>query len=80
MSLENNYYDIISMSYLFLSCTENVEVANELKRLLKNAQPPVILENVGHMPILEAEQLVIQQYVPFLLKVETNQSSKTTTP
>ncbi len=22
MSLENNYYDIISMSYLFLSCTE----------------------------------------------------------
>ncbi|MFI7901111.1 alpha/beta hydrolase, partial [Acinetobacter baumannii] len=42
--------------------------------------PPVILENVGHMPILEAEQLVIQQYVPFLLKVETNQSSKTTTP
>ena len=28
------------------------------------------------MPILEAEQLVIQQYVPFLLKVETNQSSK----
>ncbi|EPR7782072.1 alpha/beta hydrolase, partial [Acinetobacter baumannii] len=58
----------------------NVEVANELKRLLKNAQPPVILENVGHMPILEAEQLVIQQYVPFLLKVETNQSSKTTTP
>lgn len=58
----------------------NVEVANELKRLLKNAQPPVILENVGHMPILEAKQLVIQQYVPFLLKVETNQSSKTTTP
>lgn len=58
----------------------NVEVASELKRLLKNAQPPVILENVGHMPILEAEQLVIQQYVPFLLKVETNQSLKTTTP
>ncbi|WP_228133051.1 H-NS family nucleoid-associated regulatory protein, partial [Acinetobacter baumannii] len=24
-SLENNYYDIISMSYLFLSCTESVE-------------------------------------------------------
>ncbi|MEH1710609.1 alpha/beta hydrolase [Acinetobacter pittii] len=58
----------------------NVEVASELKRLLKNAQPPVILENVGHMPILEAEQLVMQQYLPFLLKVETNQSSKTTTP
>ncbi|WP_284119053.1 alpha/beta fold hydrolase [Acinetobacter seifertii] len=56
----------------------NVEVASELKSLLKNAQPPVILENVGHMPILEAEQLVIQQYVPFLLKVETNQASKTT--
>ncbi|OCZ51023.1 alpha/beta fold hydrolase [Acinetobacter seifertii] len=56
----------------------NVEVASELKSLLKNAQPPVILENVGHMPILEAEQLVIQQYVPFLLKVETNQASKMT--
>ncbi len=28
------------------------------------------------MPILEAEQLVMQQYLPFLLKVETNQSSK----
>ncbi len=40
----------------------------------------LFLENVGHMPILEAEQLVMQQYLPFLLKVETNQSSKTTTP
>ncbi|MFX6865017.1 hypothetical protein ABTH66_17415, partial [Acinetobacter baumannii] len=25
-SLENNYYDIISMSYLFLSCTEKKQV------------------------------------------------------
>lgn len=53
----------------------NVEVAAELKATLKNAQPPIILNNVGHVPILEAEQLVIQQYLPFLSKV---QSSSTT--
>ncbi|ENW03192.1 alpha/beta fold hydrolase [Acinetobacter beijerinckii] len=49
----------------------NVEVAPELKSLLKNAQAPVILDNVGHMPILEADQLVVQQYLPFLNKVQT---------
>ena len=54
----------------------NVEVAPELKSLLKNAQTPVILDNVGHMPILEADQLVVQQYLPFLNK---NQSQKPVT-
>ena len=49
----------------------NVEVAAELKSILKNAQAPVILNNVGHIPILEAEQLVIQQYLPFLSKVQS---------
>jgi triacylglycerol lipase len=49
----------------------NVEVAPELKSLLKNAQAPVILDNVGHMPILEADQLVVQQYLPFLSKIQT---------
>jgi triacylglycerol lipase len=45
-------------------------VAPELKSLLKNAQAPVILDNVGHMPILEADQLVVQQYLPFLSKIQ----------
>ncbi len=44
----------------------NVEVATELKGLLKNAQQPLILKNIGHMPILEAEQLVAQHYLAFL--------------
>lgn len=44
----------------------NVEAANELKGLLKNAQPPVILSGVGHTPILEQEQLVAQHYLKFL--------------
>ena len=55
----------------------NVEVAAELKSLLKNSQTPIILDGVGHTPILEADQLVVQQYLPFLNKV---QSKKTTTP
>jgi pimeloyl-ACP methyl ester carboxylesterase len=46
----------------------DVAVAAELKGLIKNAQEPVILPNVGHTPILEAEQLVIQKYLPFLQK------------
>ncbi|UTO20417.1 alpha/beta hydrolase [Acinetobacter sp. Z1] len=55
----------------------NVEVAPELKSLLKNAQAPVILDNVGHMPILEADQLVVQQYLPFLNKVQTQKPATT---
>ncbi len=46
----------------------DVPVAAELKGLIKNAQEPVILPNVGHTPILEAEQLVVQKYLPFLQK------------
>ena len=48
----------------------NVEVANELKSLLKRADAPVILNNVGHMPILEAEQEVAAYYLPFLAKTQ----------
>lgn len=55
----------------------NVEVAPELKSLLKNSQAPVILDNVGHMPILEADQLVVQQYLPFLNKVQTQKPATT---
>ena len=46
----------------------DVNVVPELKGLIKNAEEPVILPNVGHTPILEAEQLVIQKYLPFLQK------------
>lgn len=46
----------------------NVEAANELKTLLKRAEAPVILNNVGHVPIIEAEQAVADHYLPFLAK------------
>ena len=55
----------------------NVEVVPELKALLKNAQTPVILDNVGHMPILEADQLVVQQYLPFLSKIQAQKPAAT---
>ena len=46
----------------------NVEVASELKNLLKNAQTPIILKGVGHTPILEQEQILVQHYLDFLNK------------
>ncbi|WP_151750822.1 alpha/beta fold hydrolase [Acinetobacter bereziniae] len=46
----------------------NVEAAAELKGLLKNAQEPVILKDVGHLPLLEQEQLLIKPYLDFLAK------------
>ncbi|MCU4358042.1 alpha/beta fold hydrolase [Acinetobacter ursingii] len=46
----------------------NVEAAQELKESLKNAEPPLILKDVGHMPIMEADQIVAQQYLIFLNK------------
>ena len=49
----------------------NVEVVKELHALLKRAETPVILNNVGHMPILEAEKQVAQHYLPFLAKTQT---------
>lgn len=49
----------------------NVEVAKELYSLLKRPETPVILNNVGHMPLLEAEKQVAQYYLPFLAKTQT---------
>lgn len=46
----------------------NVEAAAELKGLLKNAQEPIILKGIGHMPILEQEQLMVKPYLDFLSK------------
>ena len=48
----------------------NVEAASELQSLLKRAETPVILNNVGHMPILEAQQQVALHYLPFLAKTQ----------
>ncbi|KGT47258.1 triacylglycerol lipase [Acinetobacter sp. HR7] len=49
----------------------NVEVAKELHSLLKRAETPIILNNVGHVPLLEADQQVAQYYLPFLAKTQT---------
>jgi pimeloyl-ACP methyl ester carboxylesterase len=48
----------------------DVGVLPELTEHLKNEEPPVILKDIGHTPILEAEQLVIQHYLPFLQKAQ----------
>ncbi|ANF83081.1 lipase [Acinetobacter sp. NCu2D-2] len=48
----------------------NFEVAKELYGLLKRPETPIILNNVGHMPILEAEKQVAQYYLPFLAKTQ----------
>ena len=48
----------------------NYQVAEELQALFKRAEKPVILNNVGHMPIIEAEKLVAQHYLPFLSKTQ----------
>ena len=44
--------------------------ANELQGLFKRAEQPVLLNNVGHVPMLEAERQVAQHYLPFLAKTQ----------
>jgi pimeloyl-ACP methyl ester carboxylesterase len=46
-----------------------VEAAEELKQNLKKPQV-LVLKNVGHTPILEADQLVSAAYLDFLVKAE----------
>ena len=48
----------------------NVDVANELKSILKRPEEPVILNRVGHMPLLEAPERVAETYLSFLNKVQ----------
>lgn len=48
----------------------DVGVVPELVQHLKNEEPPVILKGIGHSPLLEAEQLVIQSYLPFLQRAQ----------
>ena len=47
----------------------NVEVAQELKGMIKNAQPPIIYKGVGHMPLMEVDQLAARDYLQFLNQV-----------
>jgi pimeloyl-ACP methyl ester carboxylesterase len=48
----------------------HADAALELQALLKRAEKPVLLNNVGHVPMLEAEQQVAQYYLPFLAKTQ----------
>ncbi|WP_196782002.1 alpha/beta fold hydrolase [Acinetobacter shaoyimingii] len=48
----------------------NFEVASEIKSSIRHAQQPIILNNVGHMPILEAPQRVTESYLDFLSKIQ----------
>lgn len=52
----------------------NVDVANELKSVIKRAETPIILKRVGHMPILEAPVYVADNYLNFLNKVQPLQN------
>lgn len=48
----------------------NVDVANELKSILKRPEEPVLLNRVGHMPLLEAPERVADYYLNFLNKTQ----------
>lgn len=52
----------------------NADVAKELKSLIKTAREPIIMSGIGHLPILEAEQHVVDHYLKFLS--ETQQAKK----
>ncbi|QOW45288.1 MULTISPECIES: alpha/beta fold hydrolase [Acinetobacter] len=53
----------------------NVEVAQELKSMIKHSQTPIILDRVGHMPLLEAPDKVVDAYLSFLDKVQAQKSA-----
>lgn len=52
----------------------NADVANELKGNLKRPEQPVILDRVGHMPLLEAPERAAENYLSFLNKVQPMQN------
>ena len=56
----------------------NKEVAQELQSLLKNAEKPIIYKGVGHMPLLELDQVVAQDYLKFLNKVQLAKKKQST--
>lgn len=47
----------------------NHEVSQELKSILKFAESPIIYKGVGHMPLLELDQVVAKDYLNFLGKL-----------
>ena len=49
----------------------NHEVSQELKSILKFAEAPIVYKGVGHMPLLELDQVVAKDYLNFLQKVST---------
>ena len=50
----------------------NHEVSQELKSILKFAESPIIYKGIGHMPLLELDQVVAKDYLNFLQKVSSN--------
>lgn len=48
----------------------NSESAYELQKTIKNAQPPIIVDHVGHLPIVESPERVTQSYLDFLNTVQ----------
>ena len=56
----------------------NHEVSQELKSVLKFAEAPIIYKGVGHMPLLELDQVVAKDYLNFLQKVQTKATSQST--
>lgn len=54
----------------------NVEVATDLKTSLKHAEQPIILDRVGHLPIIEAPERVAESYLAFLKKQEIQNSAQ----
>lgn len=52
----------------------NVEVAQELKSMIKRSEQPVILDQTGHMPLLEAPDQVVKAYLTFLNKIQTQKN------
>lgn len=55
----------------------NVEVAQELKARIKNSGNPILLDRVGHIPALEAPDLVVSRYLDFLKSVHSPSNNTT---
>lgn len=52
----------------------NVEVAQELKSMIKRSEKPIILDHIGHMPLLEAPDKVVDAYLSFLTKIQSQKN------
>ena len=52
----------------------NPEVVQDLKAALKRPETPVLLNQVGHMPLIEAPVAVADHYLSFLNKIQQQKS------